>query len=65
MARAYTVTSKEGEVLAWAATQGEAVAKKKELGAKSWQLCEVPTSPKEDFMEFLNLNVVGKPVKMP
>lgn len=56
----YTITNKSGKTLAFAGTQGDARAKKKELGGQSWQECEVPTR-KEDLLEFLNTHAVAKP----
>ena len=56
--RLYTVTDKNKNIVAWAGTQGDAIRSKKELGAKAWQLCDVPTS-KPEFLEFLNEHAVA------
>jgi hypothetical protein len=60
----YTATEKDGTVLAWAGTQAEARAAKKEKNAATWQEVEVPTN-KTELLEFLKLNATGKKILLP
>ena len=55
----YTITNKAGNVIGWAGSMADAGHKKKEIGGKAWQQCEVPTS-KGDLLEFLNTHAVEK-----
>ena len=55
----YVTTDKEGNVLAWAGTQSDARAAKKEHGGKDWSEVEVPTG-KQDLLAFLQKNATGK-----
>jgi streptogramin lyase len=54
----YTVTDKSKKILAWAGTQGDARAARRDMNAHSWQPFDVPTS-KAEFLGFLNEHAVA------